>query len=112
MTTNHLSKMVRIYLFASGDMVFKVQGDESRKTEGALPVFSVDTVKEAEGLQVSLCSYRDGRYVLPFSGNVDDMEKVTKLLSDFTELLARGYRGHELATPLREYREAIGAGIW
>lgn len=51
----------------------------------ALPVFSVDTVKQAKGIMVRYCRLQyDGRMTwTDFSGNVDDLEQVAIRMQSF-----------------------------
>lgn len=105
-----LSRIVKIVLFANGAMDYTL-GPNLPK--GSLPVFSVDTIEEAEGLQVSLCrlSREDGRtYYLPFPQTSDEgnLRHVTQMLTEFYDLQKQGIRGASLWEPMTAYKNKFG----
>lgn len=59
----------------------------------ALPVFSVDTIKEAEAIQTRFCKLQYGSHPLmpgkpwykvwPFSGELEDLDRVRNMFAEF-----------------------------
>jgi len=111
MERNYLERNVIIYLYQNGAMVFKRKKDKSTKFEGALPVFSVDTVEEAEEMQTALCrlSRADNEtYILPFSGQLDDLYKAQEMMHNFYDARKRGLPGEVAWNAFENYKKATG----
>lgn len=66
-----------------GTVSFRVKGERNTAYPSALPVFSVDTVEDAEMLQVRLCalSWDGTRYVWPgfYDESLGPMEQLAKM---------------------------------
>lgn len=86
-----LSRPIMIHCCKDGTITYRTL--QQRVFNGrALPVFSVDTEKEAEDLQVLLCKLQYGTHPLqpdrpwyafrPFSGQLDDLIRVSKAFRD------------------------------
>lgn len=102
----YLKRPVKVYLYANGALVF---GKSCPK--GALPVFSVDTAADAESIQVSLCSLSradNETYILPFTGEIEHMNRVTTMLDAFYRNQKAGLKGEALWEPMAQYKRQLG----
>jgi hypothetical protein len=111
---NHLDRPVILHFFQGGALVPREKTDKSKETlkkiDGSLPVFSVDTMEDAERLMTMLCKlgYDNETRILPFSGDPTHMIKVSEMLESVYTLLKRGYTGAELVEPFIRYKRETG----
>lgn len=94
---NHLSKPWLIEVYRSGEVVFRHR--TTPRPDGVLPVFSVDTKKEAEHIQVGMCvlsrvdnetyrlnpRFRNDKELL----DLEDMESITGYIRSEMNRVAR-----------------------
>lgn len=105
-----LTRNVILYLYANGALTFAPKSDR-RKPQGALPVYSVDTVEEARKLQIMLCSLSkqdNETYFLPFSEKVEDIPKVSEMLHLVYVNWKNGVTGQSLVAPFIRYKKELG----
>lgn len=110
----HLDRAVILHLWPSGKIVARDKADKRKETkkaiQGSLPVFSVDSMEDANGLLAMMCklSREDNEtYFLPFTGEVDDMAKVSAMMEEVYTIRRAG-GGKEAWAPFNRYREAAG----
>jgi hypothetical protein len=113
----HLDRQVIIHLFQGGAVVARDKDDKSKETkkkiDGSLPVFSVDTMEEANQLITLLCKrgYDNESMLLPFSGEYEHMIKVSEMMEEVYTLKKRGYTGEELFAPFVRYKKETGCEV-
>lgn len=106
MLADHLSRQVIIFCCRDGTLTWKDRGKPSFNRR-ALPVFSVDTHAEAEFLAVGTCALQkrphphpdhpgpwfvlaSGPFSFGFSGEFEDLQKVTTHLAEVYEAQTAG----------------------